>query len=424
MKFLNAEKKGWFITLLGALFFFYAFIQANMLTPLSAEIAKSFDANASALSLLSATYFYSNIIFIIPAGLLLDRYSVRLLMCIGLILAIIGSFMFAFALDLKMAYVGRSFCGIMMAFGLVSCLKLASLLLPSGKMALASSLIITIGMFGGIVSQTLVAFFNQLWGWRGAIISLSFLGVLILLILFFVVRVPNPAKLVIKSSGPGAGIKQSLKEVFHNRQNWYSGFFISFVNFPIAILGALFGVPCLTQLHKFSYLEACGITSMLFFGMIFGSPFFGWFSDYLKKRKPLMYIGTLSCIVFTLVAIFSSNLSPLSAYVLFFLVGFSSSAQVLGYPVISESNPPRTSGTALSLAALIIMGLGYGLGLPFVGWILDLTWEGQIVGGMNVYSAISYKKALLTLPIATIIGLIMIFFIKETHCRAIKNEDY
>lgn len=247
MNITKIEKKGWFISLIGALFFFYAFIQANVLTPLSGEISKAFDANASILSFLSAWYFYANILFILPAGLMLDRYSVKLLMIISIFFAIIGTFMLAFAPDIKVAYLGRFLSGIMMSFGLVSCLKLASLLLPSCKMALASSLIVTIGMIGGVFAQAPVAYLSQNIGWRNSLAFLAFLGGVIAMILWFVVKEPKNAQ--IQKEKMDQTIIESLKEVCMSKQNWYCGLFISLVNFPIAILGALFGVPYLTQAH-------------------------------------------------------------------------------------------------------------------------------------------------------------------------------
>lgn len=417
MNITKIEKKGWFISLIGALFFFYAFIQANVLTPLSGEISKAFDANASILSFLSAWYFYANILFILPAGLMLDRYSVKLLMIISIFFAIIGTFMLAFAPDIKVAYLGRFLSGIMMSFGLVSCLKLASLLLPSCKMALASSLIVTIGMIGGVFAQAPVAYLSQNIGWRNSLAFLAFLGGVIAMILWFVVKEPKNAQ--IQKEKMDQTIIESLKEVCMSKQNWYCGLFISLVNFPIAILGALFGVPYLTQAHGFSYLDASAVTSMLFVGMIFGSPFFGWLSDYIKNRKLPMYIGSLACLLSIFILIYAPKMESISAYALFFFIGFTSASQVLGYPVIAESNPSKISGTALSLAAFLIMGLGYGIGIPFVGWILDLTWNGQMIDGMNHYSLASYQQALLTLPIAVILGVLMVYFMKETKCQSI-----
>ena len=417
MNITKSEKRGWTISIIGALFFFYAVIQANVLTPICGDIAKAFGIDACGLSILSSWYFYANLLFILPAGLLLDRYSVKYLMLGSLVLAIIGTFMFAYAIDIRIAYFGRFLCGIMMSFGLVSCLKLASLLLPAEKMAIASSLIVTVGMVGGVCAQAPIAYLSGQIGWRGALMVLAFCGVVLSIILWAVIKAPKN-----KNTEQSIKIWDSLKAVFRNRQNWFSGLFISFINFPVAVLGALFGVPYLTQVHGFLFIHAAAITSMLFFGMIFGSPFFGWISDHIKKRKPPMYVGSIFCLIFMLTVIYLPVITPFWGYLLFFLVGFTSSCQVLGYPIITENNPPHISGAALSLSTFLIMGLGYCLGLPFVGWLLNYTWDGKMVDGIRMYSMSSYQAALLTLPVALAIGILMAFLIKETNCRPIYKK--
>jgi MFS family permease len=416
----KSNRKGWVVSLTGALFFFYAFIQANVMTPLNSELLREFGAGISAISLLSAWYFYANIIFIIPAGLLLDRFPVRKLMIIGIFFAIFGTLLFAFANNLFIASLGRFFCGIMMSFGLISCLKLASLWLPPNRMALASSLIITIGMIGGVFAQRPMAMLVENFGWRKALFLLAILGVVIALILWFVVKDRKGEKESRKALDEG--ILKSLKEVFKCSQNWYCGFFTSLLNLPVAILGALFGITYLTQARSIGYLRASTIVSMLFFGMILGSPFFGWLSDYLKKRKLPMYLGSVCCLVSVLVLLLQENLNIGFIYFLFFATGFTSASQVLGYPVISESNPVKTTGTALSLAALIIMGLGYGVGLPFIGWLLDVMFKGRVVDGVNFYSYATYQKAFLAIPIGIAIGIVMVFLMKETNCKSITKK--
>lgn len=397
------NKKGWTISLTGALFFFYSFILANIMTPLSMEITKEFNMAAATISLLSAIYFYANVIFIIPAGLCLDRFSVKKLMLITIFIAILGNLIFAVSSNIFLIAFGRFLCGITMAFGLVSCLKLASLWLASNKMALASSLIITIGMFGGIFAQTPVAVLVKNFGWRNALLIVTFLGVFISFILLLVIK---EKKIEENRENKNINIIDSLKRSFSCLQNLYCGFFTSLLNLPIAILGALFGISYLTTVKGISYLSASKIVSMLFIGMIIGSVFFGWFSDYLKRRKVPMYIGGFLSLFLMMFILFFNHLNVTFLYILFFMLGFASSSQVLGYPMISESNPSEITATALSLAAFIIMGLGYGLGIPFVGWLLDIT---------NVY-----EKAFLVIPIGIVISMVMVFFMKETKCRPIE----
>ena len=56
---------------------------------------------------------------------------------------------------------------------------------------------------------------------------------------------------------------------------------------------------------------------------------------------------------------------------------------------------------------------------PFVGALLDYTWDGVAVNGIHQFSLSGYHSALLVLPLSLVLALIMLLFIKETHCRAL-----
>ena len=116
--------KGWAITLIGALFFFYSFVQVNIMTSLNSELMSFFQASQSDIAILSAYYFYANVIFLIPAGIILDRVSIRKIMLFGMLLAILGVLVLSFATTLKVAALGRFLSGITMAFAFITSIRL------------------------------------------------------------------------------------------------------------------------------------------------------------------------------------------------------------------------------------------------------------------------------------------------------------
>ncbi|MES1989164.1 MAG: MFS transporter, partial [Pseudomonadota bacterium] len=67
----------WVVCISAALFFFYEFIQMNMLNSLGGYLVKEYDISATQLGNLSAWYFYANLLFLLSAGLVLDRLSTR-----------------------------------------------------------------------------------------------------------------------------------------------------------------------------------------------------------------------------------------------------------------------------------------------------------------------------------------------------------
>ena len=68
------------------------------------------------------------------------------------------------------------------------------------------------------------------------------------------------------------------------------------------------------------------------------------------------------------------------------------------------------------------MGGGYGIGLPLVGKLLHLMWDGKIVNGIHKYSIDAYQKAFISIPVGILLAIIMVLFIKETRCKSIVEK--
>lgn len=413
----ESNKKGWIMTVVGVLFYFYTTIQVNLMTALNHELLVEFQVNVTKIALLSSWSFYANVLTILPAGLLLDRFSVKKIMLINLIIIIIGTLIFAFAPFLFIASIGRFLCGISMSFGLMACLKLASYWLPLKEMARAASIIISIGMLGGVFAQVVVNLLREAFGWRAAVFFVALLGVIVALILWFVIEDSKPEEEITERAGRFP-IFESLKAVVKQKQNWLSGFFICFANLPISILGALFGISYLVQVHHLSSMTSSGIVSMLFVGSIFGAPIFGYFSDKLQRRKPPMLLGAFLCLFFMLIILYVPYIQSGFLYLLFFFLGFTSASQVVGFPVITESNKPKISATATSLAILIISAIGYGVALPLVGGILDFNLVQLTARSLKVPGA-AFFSALAVIPLGLCLGIIMVLFMKETKCKSL-----
>jgi fucose permease len=86
--------KSWLVVLSAALFFFYEFIQMNMIGSLAPYLMQTFAIDATRLGNLSAAYFYSTILFLLPAGQILDRFSTRKVILTALLICSIGTFLF------------------------------------------------------------------------------------------------------------------------------------------------------------------------------------------------------------------------------------------------------------------------------------------------------------------------------------------
>jgi sugar phosphate permease len=330
-------------------------------------------------------------------------------MGINMLIAVLGTVLFAFADSFFMIAISRFLPGIATAFGLIICLKLAALWLPDDKMGLATSLIVSIGMLGAIVAQAPMVVLIELFSWQAALLISAIFGLIIAIILWFNIIDPRNDVKTIKSISINKSLLMSIKE----KQNWFCGLFIGLLNLPIAIFGAAFGSIYLMQAYNYSSVQSGSIVSMLFIGMIIGAPLFGWVSDVIRSKKIPMLFGAAVSLILIMFILYAPIYNNIISHIMFFLLGLSCSSQLLAYPIVTENNPIEISGVALGLATLIIVGGGYGLGIPVVGKILDLFGNGKIINGIFTYSLAGYQRAFIIIPIGIIISILLLFFIKE-----------
>lgn len=402
---IKTSARSWFVCLTAALFFFFIFIQINAFDAIDPYLLNVFHIDAAQLGQLSSYYFVGNVIFLFPAGMLLDRFSVRKIILLAFLLSILATIIFALTNQFWIAAICRLIIGLNGAFVLISCIKLASRWFPSERLALITGLVVTMAMLGGMIAQTPLTIITDDYGWHHALLATAALGIICWFLIFIIVRdyPPGSENTVSKQQQQlgTIGFWQALGKTVLNRQTWYGGLYTSLINLPIFLLGALWGETYLVQVHHITRVDASFATTMLFVGIIIGSPILGWISDRIKRRRLPMIIGAIISLLIILIIIYG-HLALEGIIITFFLLGFIISSQIIGYPLVVESNTPSLTATATGLASTLIMAGGFTQTL--FGWLMD-------VGGGG------YHFAMLIMPAAFIIALIVALLAKETYCK-------
>lgn len=416
------NKLAWVVVLTAALFFFYEFIQMNVFNAINAQLREAFHLDAVQLGQLFSMYFYANALFIFPAGNLLDRYSTKKLLLLAVGVCVLGTFIFTVASSYEMAAIGRFMVGSGAAFCFLSCIRLASRWFPPYRMAFVTGVVVTMAMLGGLVAQTPFAMLTEYLGsWRHALMVNTVLGIVIILAIAFVVQDRPPDALTEAKADQDhlneLGLWRCIKLAALNPQNWIGGLYTSLINLPVFILGGLWGILYLTQVHHLSTTQASYATTLFFVGVIFGSLAFGWFSDRIERRVMPMVLGAVLSLVVMLILMYVPGLSMFSIIGLFFLIGFVTSSQVLTYPLIAELNPIYLTSTAVSIDSVCIMISGFVVP-PLFGWLMEKASTHEMVNGAVVYTAQDFNLAMLIMPTAFVVGLIITFFMRETYCRS------
>ena len=116
----------WVVIFFATSFFFFEFMQVNMFNTLDPYLFKAYHLQDSTqLGRLAAMYMYANVIFMIPAGIILDRFSTRWVITIAMFVCTTCTLLISQTTQLWQADICRFVTGIGGAFCLLSAVRLA-----------------------------------------------------------------------------------------------------------------------------------------------------------------------------------------------------------------------------------------------------------------------------------------------------------
>lgn len=404
----------WIIWTISAGFFFYKYFVQVSPSVMTADLMRAFHINGAGLGNLSAFYFYAYLLMQIPVGMMLDKYSPRLLTASAILICSVSTFVFSQTDTLWLACVGRALMGMGAAFAAVSCFKLASQWFAPKRFALVSGMFMTAAMLGAIGGQMPLSLLVQHVGWRMALEVISVMGVFLGVLYFAVVR-DKPKKSI---SVPKNNEKKShfFISILQNKQTWFLSLYSGLAFAPVSVFGGLWGVPFLEMAYHLPRPDAAFAISCIFIGFAVGAPFLGWLSDYMGRRKPLLFLGPFLALCCLLVVLYGTQLTLSTLIVLLFSFGFSVSSFFSSFAMIREIFPIMLAATVLGVMNMVNT-ICEALYEPLIGAFLDWTWEGKVVQGIHQFSVQGYHMALLLLPISLTLALLILFFVEETYCR-------
>lgn len=401
--------------ILCALFYGYQYFLQVSPSVMVHDLMRSFNINAVLLGNLAASYFYAYALMQVPVGLILDRFGARFPLTIAAFLCAAGCFLFGGSGFFAITTFGRLLIGVGSAFAVIGSMYLASLWLNPKRFALFNGILTAIGMLGAVCGQTPLALLVDAINWRNATMILGVIGIIFAIFMWLVIR--DKHRIVVHEATPIVNIWRGLKHVLINKQIWLLAIYGVLMFMPTSVLGSLWGVPFLMRKYHINNAVAGGIITFLFLGWAVGCPFFGWLSDQLRKRNIVMLIANIGALISIIFMLYVPATLPYSLNMLFlFSFGFFSSGFIIAYAAVKENNTTKNIATALGFMNMVNM-TGGAVFQPLVGWFLDLQWRGLMEHGVRLYSVASYQLALTVIPLGMLISLLVLLFIRETHCQ-------
>ena len=413
----------WLIWSLGSLFYVIGFFHRLAPAVMTQELMRDFDISAAALGNLSGFYFYSYWLMQIPTGILADSWGPRRLLTFGALGSAAGAILFALSPSMTWACLGRLLIGGCVSVAYVVTLKLAANWFPASYFSMISGLGLLAGVIGAVTAGVPLRLLVDGFGWRPVMLAAAAVAGVLAAVTWVLVR-DDPGERGYRSYGvrkprPERRRGQALSgvvEVFRYANTWLLFFIPASLVGSVLTFCGLWGVPYLTTHYGLSTTEAAALTSLLMIAWAVASPVFGWLSDRMGRRKPLMIAGQALAGVGWAFILFAPGLPVWLLTLLMTATGICSASFIICWSLAKESVPAERAGT---ISGVINMGIMLGVTVlqPAVGWVLDRRWEGAVREGVRVYSLAAYQAGFWLMIGWILAALVLLFFARETRCR-------
>lgn len=411
----------WVVWGLGCVFYFYEFLLQVSPGVMANELMRDFSITSQTLGFLSGIYYYSYSPMQLPCGILMDRFGPHRVLTLATAICATSTIAFGMTDSLFMACFARLMIGFGSAFAAVGTMKLAANWFAPSRFALLTGLMVTIGMLGAVGGEAPLALLVDNAGWRHSMIIMGVIG-LVLAVLIFLVAKDNP-----DTSSHAAHTHDvpeqepmlvSLIAILKNPQLWLIALYGGLMFMATPVFCGLWGVPFLMYKMHIAKAVAANYVSLVFIGWAIASPLWGIFSNRIGLRKPPMYLGTIGALTTSLLFIYAPIESGLIMQLLLLSFGIFSAGFLPAFSVAKELCNIHYVATGLGFMNMLNM-LPIAIAQPFIGYILDQHWAGEIANNVRVYPLEAYSIALAILPIGIFISLIILYKVRETHCHQV-----
>lgn len=413
---MQSNLKGVWIVAIAGLLLLYTYAIRVVLSTMVGDLISYYRVDALDISFLGVIYLVLYSVGQIPAGAIIDRFGIRLVLVLSAILNSIGSILFILCHKFWLAQIGYGLIGIGSLSVLIACLKLASYWFSARYLALVTSLVITLAMIGGVIGQAPVVLLNRLVGWQGSFFWFAVIAFfLAILILLFVSEKDAPFYM------NKVSLKHDKRTTFGtilrricSRQIIIISIYGGLMFGPILVFTSLWGPRFLEVSAYLSPAVAAVIISMIFLAWAIGGPILARFSDQFERRRPFLISSALICLILVSCLVYCHIRSPFILGCLFFLYGFCCSGFAISYASITEISSPSNRGLSLGFMNTVNM-LGAIILQPLIGGILD-KWQLPDLQntGSHLFSFKGYQIAFSLFVVSYLIAALLSFLIKES----------
>ena len=408
----------WFAFILGAISFMFTIFHRVNASVLAPYILETFKVSGSTLGFMSAIYFYVYSFSQPFVGILVDKLKPRRMLTLSVLIVSIGTFIFAYAPSILFIYLGRFMIGAGCAGIFIPTTWIINEYFPFEKRGFLLFILQFIGNLGSILAAAPLANLIVFLGWKGALIFIGLISIIMSFLIWITVRddnntsLGNPTERQIEEKSSWFVI---VKNVFKIPIIKYC-LFSTVVYASMLSFQGLWVVPYLIEVYKVNKSSASSLATLIPTGFVIGLLLFSKLSDTIYGKYIYFSSTVFVATIYLLLTVFSGNIPLKILPALLFIFGISHGATPYMLKIYSLVLPKRSYGTALGVLNLIQF-IATAFYQSFSGILFDLF------GGPDILfrSVKSYQIYFLFLTISLIIASCAVYKILIILKKEYKN---
>ncbi|MCS5711614.1 MFS transporter [Candidatus Berkiella aquae] len=399
-------------------FYLYQYILRVSPGIMVVELRHAFKLTAEQFSSLGSIYLFSYSLLQIPLGFILDRIGVRKVVMMSIILCILGTLIFSFATHLWMLQLGRFLIGLGSAPAFICALKLVNDHLPEKYSGLFMGMTLSLGTLGALLSGKCMVTILELNGWQHSLNLCAAFGLVILVLAF--IAIPKQTTVVDVQTNNLNQLRQGLSDIFKSREIIIYSIVAVSVYTPLCVLADLWGTAFLMEKYALSRAVSAELSLYLYGGLTVGSLLLPWLSMRWNKSKETILFCAMGIMISLFFLLYANNLHLWQLSMILTSIGVFCAAEMICFASAVQFSPKRHSGLTLGVVNTLNM-LGGAIIQQFIGWYLDVKWNGEYgQSGERLYSADDLSAAFTFLII--IIFACNLLFLKLPKGKAITAQ--
>ncbi|UWI83208.1 MFS transporter [Wolbachia endosymbiont of Howardula sp.] len=395
------------IWLLISLFYAYQYVLRVLPNIISPKLITKFNIGVTDIGQFAGIYYIGYTLAHIPVGLAIDRFGIKFVLPICMILTCTGSLPLILSDTWYYAIFGRIVVGIGSSAAAIGIFKVANLYFPQEKSPRMTSISMIIGMLGAIYGGLSCHFLFNTFGWNNVLYIFSVLGSILAISIFILTPVHNIQNSIVNI--------QDLKTIILNKRiiliSLCSGLMIG----PIQGFSDGWAQAFFLEIYKIDIEMANFMSSLILIGMLIGSLALSYLLEIYKNKHYEITIACALTMILSFILLFTQMRSFYIVLPILFIIGFSSGYQVITIYKALSYVTHRLLGITTAISNMIIMCFGF-LFHTGIAHIINHSWNRTIIQGMPVYSPELLIKAISIIPICLLVAFfILLWLYSQEH---------